>query len=102
MTTYQLRHKPTTVHAVPFNGHNVAEVQAFAGGYFRPIEPYHLPGDGTVVAELYSVIHSEWSAVRAGQWIVRGAVGELYAIFPQVAHTAYETPEGGWPDAPQS
>jgi hypothetical protein len=99
MTTYHLQRKPLTVQAVPFNGHNWAEVQAFTGGnYFMQVEPRNVPGNGVIVAEVYSVIHSEWVGVRVGQWIVRGVVGELYPIYDQVARAGYEEPEGGWPE----
>ncbi len=99
MTTYQLTRKPVTVQAVRFNGHNWAEVLAFTGeGYFTQVQPRHVPGDGVIVAEIYSVLHAEWVGVRVGQWIMRGVVGELYPIYDQVARAGYEEPEGGWPE----
>jgi len=99
MTTYHLQRKSLTVQAVKFNGNNYAEILAFTGaGNFLQVEPRLVPGDGVIVAEVYSVLHAEWVGVRRGQWIVRGTVGELYPIFDQVAHAGYETPEGGWPE----
>lgn len=87
------------MQAVPFNGYNWAEIQQFAGeGYFLQVEARHIPGDGVVVAEIYSVLHAEWVGVRVGQWIVRGVLGELYPIFDSVARAGYEAPEGGWPE----
>ena len=99
MPTYQLKRKPVTVQAVPFNGDNWAEIMAFTGtGNFTQVQPRHVPGDGVIVAEVYSVIHAEWVGVRVGQWIVRGVVGELYPIYDEVAQAGYEAPEGGWPE----
>jgi hypothetical protein len=101
VTTYHLTRRPVAVQAVPFNGHNWAEIQAFAGaGYFMQVKPRHIPGDGVIVAEVYSVLHAEWVGVRVGQWIVRGVLGELYPIFDNVARAGYEAPDGGWPDVP--
>jgi len=97
VTTYQLTRKPVTVQAIRFNGHNVAEIQAFAGAYFQTVQPRQVPGDGVIVAEIYSVLHAEWVGVRVGQWIMRGVVGEFYPIYDQVARAGYEEPEGGWP-----
>jgi len=99
MTTYHLQRKPLTVQAVRFNGHNYAEILAFTGaGNFLQVEPRPVPGDGVILAEVYSALHAEWVGVRHGQWIVRGTVGELYPIFDQVARAGYEAPEGGWPE----
>jgi hypothetical protein len=99
VTTYRLQRKPVTVQAVPFNGSNWAEILAFTGaGLFMQVAPRHVPGDGTIVAEVYSLLHCEWVGVRVGQWIVRGVLGELYPVFDQVARAGYEEPEGGWPE----
>ena len=99
MTTYRLQRKPAMVHAVPFNGSNYAEIQAFTGeGMFMQVEPRQIPGDGVMVAEVYNVLHAQWVGVFVGQWIVRGLVGELYPIDDHVAQAGYEAPEGGWPE----
>ena len=103
MTTHQLQRKPVTVQAVRFNGHNWAEILAFTGeGYFMQVQPRHVPGDGVIVAEVYSVIHAEWVGVREGQWIVRGVLGELYPVFDSVIRAGYEEPESGWPEWPST
>lgn len=100
MSTYHLQRKPLTVQAVRFTGHNYAEVQSFTGpGHFMQVQPRHVPGDGVIVAEVYSVLHAEWVGVRVGQWIIRGVIGELYPIYDRVARVGYEAPEEGWPDA---
>lgn len=99
MTTYHLTRKPATVSAVRFNGSNWAEILAFTGeGYFMQVQPRHVPGDGVIVAEVYSILSAEWVGVRVGQWILRGLRSELYPIFDQVARAGYEAPEGGWPE----
>jgi hypothetical protein len=98
MTTYHLQRKPVTVQAVRFNGSNWGEMSQFAGAHFAQVKPRKVPGDGVIVAEVYSVPHAEWVGVRVGQWIVRGVIGELYPIYDEVARAGYEAPEGGWPD----
>lgn len=99
MTIYTLTRRPTDVQAVRFDGDNFAEVKAFTGaGRFMQVEPRIIPGDGVIVAEVYDVLSAQWVGVRAGQWIIRGVVCELYPIYDQVARAGYEVPEGGWPE----
>lgn len=83
MATYELTKRPVTVRAVPFNGDNYAEIQAFTGpGYFMQVPDGRLrPAD--VVAEVFNAPHGEWVGVRVGQWIIRGVVGELYPRRPR-------------------
>jgi hypothetical protein len=97
VATYELTKRPVKVRAVPFNGSNFGEVQAFTGpGYFLQIQDgRHRPVD--VVAEVFNAPHGEWVGVRAGQWIIRGVVGEFYPVDLDVLHGGYEPPEGGWP-----
>jgi hypothetical protein len=97
VATYVLTKRPVTVQAVPFNGDNYAEVQAFTGpGYFMQVRDSRLrPSD--VVAEVFNAPHGEWVGVRVGQWIIRGVVGEFYPVDLDVLHGGYQTPEGGWP-----
>lgn len=98
MTTYHLTKRPVTVTAVPFNGHNYSEVQAFTGSKnFLPVYPTNRSRHADVVAEVYNSQYSEWVSVRAGQWIIRGVVGEFYPVDVDVLHGGYEAPEGGWP-----
>lgn len=98
MTIHTLKRRPVTVKAVRFTGDNWAEIQTLTGpGHVRQIEPVQIPGDGTMVAEVYNVLHCQWVGVFAGQWIVRGLRGELYPIDPEVAQAGYEPPSGGWP-----
>jgi hypothetical protein len=99
MTTYRLTRKPLTAFAVRFNGHNYAEIMVFTGeGNFMQVEPRLVPGDGTIVAEVFNILSAEWVGVRVGQWIVRGLKAELYPIYDEVARAGYEEPEGGWPE----
>lgn len=96
--TYHLTRRPVTVQAVPFNGHNFGECQAFTGpGYFMQVEPREVPGDGVIVAEVFDVLHAQWVGVRVGQWIIRGVRSELYPVDVEVIQAGYEAPEGGWP-----
>lgn len=86
------RYKPNTIEAVQFDGENWAEMSAFCGNrevddrkmpIFNPIGTY-LPAwlvtKPEHIAELYLERHRKHSAVKIGDWAVKGMDAHLILV----------------------
>lgn len=90
MTAGRFRKIPVEVLAVFFDGENFAEVEDFAGDYFRPVDPEDRGDDPDIIAEVWDYLHGTWVGVKARMWIIRGVKNELYPCEGGVFAATYE------------
>lgn len=96
MTVKRFRTKIVEINAVQFTGENVEEVLELipekrdaAFLYFK-LDGADYWDDPEIIANVYDELHATWIGVKKGQWIVRGAKGELYPCDDETFHWKYE------------
>lgn len=91
------RKKPVEITAIQWTGDNEQDVIAFTGsGKFAALDPEDRTDDPELTAEVFAgdELHNTWVGVYTGQWIIRGAQGELYPCAADVFAATYEPVEG--------
>jgi hypothetical protein len=97
----RFRKRYVEVEAVRWTGENLAEMTAFAGTNFRPVDPEDRIEDSETTGQVYDELHSTWIGVYDGHWVLRGIRGEFYPIDAKVFTDTYElvdTPRLNTPD----
>lgn len=83
--------KPKVVEAIQWED-NLEEMKAFAGGKFQEIpeveREYSDSPDAT--AEVLDSLHSVWTPVLPGQWIVKERRGSYYLYDDETFRSTYE------------
>ncbi len=83
------RKRPVEVDAVRWTGDNAAELIAFTGTNFEPLdEP--VDEDPEATAQVFDRLHSTWILVHTGDWIIRDVRGEVYPCRTDVFEATYE------------
>lgn len=96
MTVKRFRTKIVEIEAVQFTGDNVDEVlelipdKTDAGFLYFKLDGADYWDDPEIIANVYDELHATWIGVKKGQYIVRGAKGELYPCDDETFHWKYE------------
>lgn len=85
----KFRKKPVVIIAIQWVGNNPAELEAYAGEYFR-VFPRNEPTADGATAEVYDKLHNTWIRVWNHQWVVCGVEGEFYPIDEDVLVKTYD------------
>lgn len=75
------RKKPIEVDALEWTGHNVEEMDLFAGDCFVLYDEF---------PKVYDKLHDTWIWLKVGDYIIRGIEGELYPCVRSVFELTYE------------
>ncbi|WP_328438298.1 hypothetical protein [Nocardia puris] len=101
MPLHTLRAKPVEVAAIQYTGDNTHEINRALLGPRYGQKPGLRPFPGSqayprtyqrddVTAELWNAADAQWQPVGAGDWIIRGLDGSLYAAPAAVVAEKYD------------
>ena len=82
---------PVEVDAIHYTGTNLSEVSEWLGLHGR-VEEKRLPGPGRGMHDGIEIRTLEGTMTASvGDWIIRGAQGELYSCKPGIFDVTYES-----------
>lgn len=87
------RKKPIEIDAVQWTGDNAAEIKAFTGIRSNGEDSFLLPSEITGAWDrprVWNESQTSWNTVNVGDWILRGAAGELYPCESGIFAATYE------------
>lgn len=85
----RFRKKPVVIEAVQWTGENFREIAQFVKGKDRPVDMASKSGE----KKLLIVTLEGLMEANAGDWIICGVKGELYACKPDIFEETYELEE---------
>lgn len=90
MSIQVYRKRPIEIPTLRWTGNNLDEMVEFTGRMFHAVDVSDRTDDPDITGEVYDKLHSTWVGVKTGQSVVRGVVGELYPIDPEVLTQTYD------------
>jgi hypothetical protein len=92
----KFRHRPTVVDAIQWDGTNFQDVSDFVRKTAKTDVRHPAENGDIPILTLEDGAENSWTAKHVaseGDWIVRGTVGEVYAVKPRIFAQTYEAVE---------